>query len=266
METTKLKIAIVGAGNMGGAIARGLSRGTLVQNNNIFVSDVSESNLASLKAFNASIQTSVSNIEIVKNANIVVLAVKPWLVPLVADEIKSKLDYKNQIILSVAAGVDFSDLAGMFDTDAHLFRVIPNTAIDVLQSVNCVAAHNTTKEQNDLIVALFNELGETYLVPEQQLNAFMSLSSCGIAFAFRYIRAAMEGGVEMGIYPEVAKKVVLQTLKGAVELLEANQSHPEVEIDKVTTPGGITIKGLNEMEACGFTNAVIKGLKATHLK
>ena len=84
--------------------------------------------------------------------------------------------------------------------------------------------------------------------------------------AFRYIRAAMEGGVEMGIYPNVAKEVVIQTLRGAIDLLEANESHPEVEIDKVTTPGGITIKGLNEMEAYGFTNAVIKGLKASHLK
>ncbi|MEI8087908.1 MAG: pyrroline-5-carboxylate reductase dimerization domain-containing protein, partial [Paludibacter sp.] len=110
------------------------------------------------------------------------------------------------------------------------------------------------------------ELGKAFLVPETQLNAFMSLSSCGIAYAFRYIRAAMEGGVEMGIYPNVAKEVVIQTLRGAIDLLEANESHPEVEIDKVTTPGGITIKGLNEMEAYGFTNAVIKGLKASHLK
>jgi pyrroline-5-carboxylate reductase len=113
---------------------------------------------------------------------------------------------------------------------------------------------------------MFAELGKAFLVPESQLNAMMALSSCGIAFAFRYIRAAMEGGVEMGVYPHIAKEAVLQTLKGAVELIEANNSHPEVEIDKVTTPGGITIKGLNEMEAQGFTNAVIKGLKASHIK
>lgn len=266
METTKLKIAIIGAGNMGGAIARGLSTGTLIQTNNIFVSDVNQANLEALKSFSSSIQTSNSNLEIVKNADIVVLAVKPWLIPIVADELRNKIDYKHQIIVSVAAGVDFSDLAGMLDTDAQLFRVIPNTAIDVLQSVNTIASHNTTQKQNELLVAIFNQLGTTYLVSESQLNAFMSLSSCGIAFAFRYIRAAMEAGVEMGIYPDVAKKVVLQTLKGAVQLLETNQSHPEAEIDKVTTPGGITIKGLNEMEAFGFSNAVIKGLKATHLK
>jgi len=266
MKTTNLQIALIGAGNMGGAIARGLSKGTLIQSKNISVSDVSQANLDAIKAFDSEIVISNSNVEIVKNADIVVLAVKPWLVEVIADEIEKKIDYKKQIIVSIAAGVDFVKLAGLFDSDATMFRVIPNTGIDVLQSVSTISSFNASAEQNELIVSLFAELGKAFLVPETQLNAFMSLSSCGIAYAFRYIRAAMEGGVEMGIYPGVAKEVVIQTLRGAIDLLEANNSHPEVEIDKVTTPGGITIKGLNEMEANGFTNAVIKGLKASHLK
>ena len=266
METTNLQIAIIGAGNMGGAIARGLSKGTLVQSKNIRVSDVSQANLDAIKAFNDEITVSTSNREIVKDADIVILAVKPWLVEIIAEEIENKIDYKKQVIVSIAAGVDFAKMADLFDTDATMFRIIPNTGIDVLQSVSTISSFNATKEQESLIMSLFAELGKAFLVPETQLNAFMSLSSCGIAYAFRYIRAAMEGGVEMGIYPHVAKEVVIQTLRGAIDLLEANESHPEVEIDKVTTPGGITIKGLNEMEAYGFTNAVIKGLKASHLK
>jgi len=266
METKELKIAIIGAGNMGGAIARGLSRGTMVDTNRIFVSDVSEKNLADLKQFSPEISVSTSNREIIEGASIIILAVKPWLVEIVAKEIESRIDYKKQILVSIAAGVNFERMAELFDTDASMFRVIPNTAIDVLQSVSTISSYNATKEQEELILSLFAELGKAFLVPESQLNAFMSLSSCGIAYAFRYIRAAMEGGVEMGVYPNVAKEVVLQTLRGAIDLLEANASHPEVEIDKVTTPGGITIKGLNEMEANGFTNAVIKGLKASHLK
>ena len=266
METKELKIAIIGAGNMGGAIARGLSRGTMVDTNRIFVSDVSEKNLADLKQFSPEISVSTSNREIIEGASIIILAVKPWLVEIVAKEIESRIDYKKQILVSIAAGVNFERMAELFDTDATMFRVIPNTAIDVLQSVSTISSYNATKEQEELVLSLFAELGKAFLVPESQLNAFMSLSSCGIAYAFRYIRAAMEGGVEMGIYPNVAKEVVLQTLRGAIDLLEANASHPEVEIDKVTTPGGITIKGLNEMEANGFTNAVIKGLKASHLK
>lgn len=266
MQTTDLKIAIIGAGNMGGAIARGLAKGSLVKTGNIAVSDVSQFHLDALKAHNSEIVTSNSNAEVVKNADIVVLAVKPWLVEIISKEIERKIDYKKQIIVSIAAGVDFDKMSDLFDSEATMFRVIPNTAIDVLQSVSTISSCNATKEQEDLIVSLFGELGKAFLVPESQLNAFMSLSSCGIAYAFRYIRAAMEGGVEMGVYPNVAKEVVLQTLRGAIELIEANNSHPEVEIDKVTTPGGITIKGLNEMEANGFTNAVIKGLKASHLK
>ncbi|MDD3322227.1 MAG: pyrroline-5-carboxylate reductase [Paludibacter sp.] len=266
METNNLQIAIIGAGNMGGAIARGLSKGKLIPAKNIRVSDVSQVNLDAIKAFSSEITVSTSNRDCIKDADIILLAVKPWLVELVSEEIESKLDYKKQILVSIAAGVNFEKLANLFNTDATLFRIIPNTAIEVLQSVSTISSFNATKEQEDLIVSLFSELGKSFLVPETQLNAFMSLSSCGIAYAFRYIRAAMEGGVEMGIYPNTAKNVVLQTLRGAIDLIEANNSHPEVEIDKVTTPGGITIKGLNEMEANGFTNAIIKGLKASHLK
>jgi len=266
METANLKISIIGAGNMGGAIARGLSKGKFIESKNIRVSDVSQANLDALKAFDPEISVSDYNEEIIKDADIIVLAVKPWLVWTIAEEIRTKINYKKQIVVSIAAGVDFDQLTKFFDTDATIFRVIPNTAIDVLQSVSTIASFNAEKEQEQVILDIFGELGKTFLVPESQLNAFMSLSSCGIAYAFRYIRAATEGGVEMGIYPGVAKEVVIQTLRGAIDLLEANGTHPEVEIDKVTTPGGITIKGLNEMEANGFTNAVIKGLKASHLK
>jgi pyrroline-5-carboxylate reductase len=266
MKTANLQIAIIGAGNMGGAIARGLSKGTLIDAKNIRVSDVSQVNLQAINSFDSEIVVNSSNLDIIKDADIIVLAVKPWLVEVIAKEIESKIDYKKQIIVSIAAGVDFAKLTDYFDTDATMFRVIPNTAIDVLQSVSTISAFNANAEKEELILSLFAELGKAFLVPETQLNAFMALSSCGIAYAFRYIRAAMEGGVEMGIYPNVAKEVVIQTLRGAIDLLETNGTHPEVEIDKVTTPGGITIKGLNEMEANGFTNAVIKGLKASHLK
>jgi pyrroline-5-carboxylate reductase len=266
METTNLQIAIIGAGNMGGAIARGLSKGSIIQSKNIRVSDVSQPNLDTIKAFSPEIVISNSNRDIIKNADIIILAVKPWLVETVAEEFENLFDYKKQIIVSIAAGIEFEQLTKLFNANATFFRVIPNTAIDILQSVSTISSFNASKEHEELIVSLFAELGKAFLVPESQLNAFMSLSSCGIAYAFRYIRAATEGAVEMGIYPNTAKEVVIQTLRGAIDLLEANNSHPEAEIDKVTTPGGITIKGLNEMEANGFTNAVIKGLKASHIK
>lgn len=260
-------IAIIGAGNMGGAIARGLTQSKEV--GQITVCDISQAALDALSGFSSNITTTTHKVTAIKDADIVILAVKPWLIKTIVDEIKDHLDYSNQLVISIAAGVSIDDLCTFLEKDGQLptlFRLIPNTAIDVLQSVNTIAAHsNATQADKDLVCNLFDGMGKTFLVPENQLNALMSLSSCGIAYAFRYIRAAVEGGVEMGIYPQVAQQVVLQTLRGAVALLEKNASHPEVEIDKVTTPGGITIKGLNEMEANGFTNAVIKGLKASKL-
>lgn len=266
MNTSALRITIIGAGNMGGAIARGLITGTMIETSNIRVSDIGEQSLKSLKNFAPEITVSTSNTQVILNADIIIIAVKPWLVEKIANEISKTINYQKQLIVSVAAGVDFNELASLFNEEATMFRIIPNTAIDVLQSVSTVASYNATTDQEKLIKQIFSALGKVFIVPEAQLNAFMSLSSCGIAYAFRYIRAAMEGGVEMGIPAETAKEVVLQTLRGAVELLESTKTHPEAEIDKVTTPGGITIKGLNEMEAHGFTNAVIKGLKASHIK
>lgn len=264
-----MKISFIGAGNMGGAMARGLSQGHLIQAADIAVSDINPANLEAIRAYNPAIRCFTSNLEAIKGADLIVLAVKPWLVEVVAREIADTVDYDHQVIVSIAAGVSLDQLRTWFpDRDgsaATLFRVIPNTAIDVRESFSCIASRNASIEQEAQLVELFNEMGKAMLVPESQLNAYMSLSSCGIAYAFRYIRAAMEGGVEMGLYPGVARDVVLQTLKGAVALLEANGTHPEVEIDKVTTPGGITIKGLNEMEQAGFTAAVIRGLKASHL-
>jgi pyrroline-5-carboxylate reductase len=121
---------------------------------------------------------------------------------------------------------------------------------------------NAADEQIESVKEMFNAMGQTLVVEERLLSAGTTLASCGLAYAMRYVRAAAEGGVELGFRPNDAKNIVLQTVKGAVELLEANGNHPEAEIDKVTTPGGVTIRGLNEMEHAGFTSAVIRGLKA----
>lgn len=266
MDFECLKIAVIGAGNMGSALLHGWIKSKLIFSQNISVSDISKEKLEKLITFEPSINTYLSNKDAIKTADVVILAVKPWLMETIAEEIKNEINYKEQILVSIAAGINFEKLLKIFDKKAMLFRVVPNTAAEVLESLCAISSCNVSEEQQQLIMKLFNCIGKAFLVPENQLNAFMSLTSCGIAYAFRYIRAAMEGGVEIGISPEICQQAVVQTLKGAVALLEANQNHPEIEIDKVTTPGGITIKGLNEMEANGFSNAVIQGIKASWLK
>jgi pyrroline-5-carboxylate reductase len=251
---------------MGSAIARGLVNGSQVKAFDITCSDRSKEALDKVSLINAAIRTATDNKAAVRDADMVILAVKPWLLEGMIYEIKQVLNYEKQIIVSIAGGVDFAQLDKYLgrqdDVAPALFRLIPNTAIEVQESVTFIASQNASQSQVDAVVSIFDELGTALVVEERLMAAGTSLASCGIAYAFRYIRAAMEGGVELGFYPAQAKDIVLQTLKGAVALLQANGSHPEAEIDKVTTPGGLTIRGLNEMENAGFTSAVIRGLKA----
>ena len=258
-----MKIAIIGAGNMGGAIARGLAHGKV--DVNIAVADLAQDKLDELKAEYNTIEIATDSNAIVADADVVLIAVKPWLVEPVLKGVLPTLDLSRQIILSIAAGVDIATLISWIGNDkAVVFRAIPNTAISILQSMTFVCHNaNASAEQVSQVETIFNALGKAAVIEERLMGAATSLCSCGIAFAMRYVRAATEGGVELGIYPNDAKQYVLQTLRGAVELLEATGNNPEVEIDKVTTPGGITIKGLNAMEAHGFTTAVIEGLKAS---
>lgn len=200
-----------------------------------------------------------------EGADIVVIAVKPWLVEQVVNELKPVLNYTRQTIITVAAGISGSQFTAWLkkdDTVPQTFIVIPNTAIAVLASMTFIVPVNATTDTTAIVKALFDNVGQTMVTDERHLSAGMTLASCGIAYAMRYVRAAAEGGVELGFKADMAKDIVLQTMKGAVELLQANGNHPEAEIDKVCTPGGLTIRGLNEMEHAGFTSAVIRGLKA----
>ncbi len=200
-----------------------------------------------------------------EGADIVIIAVKPWLVEQVVNELKPMLNYTRQTIITVAAGISGSQFTAWLKKDdavPQTFIVIPNTAIAVLASMTFIVPVNATADTTAIVKALFDNVGQTMVTDERHLSAGMTLASCGIAYAMRYVRAAAEGGVELGFKADMAKDIVLQTMKGAVELLQANGNHPEAEIDKVCTPGGLTIRGLNEMEHAGFTSAVIRGLKA----
>lgn len=256
-----MRITIVGGGNMGGAIAQGLAEGSYCNPQDITVITKSQ-----VRDYGNGIQSVASDYSSLAEADIVILAIKPWLVLDFVEKYKDKLSNPEQLLVSVAAGIDLQEYKKILGTDKPIFRVMPNTAISIKQSMSFISSMNTTNQQDELILKLFDELGSAVLVDEAQFAAGTAISGCGIAFAFRYIRAAMEGGVEMGLGTQQSLDAVLQTLRGAVELLEANKSHPEQEIDKVTTPGGITIKGLNEMEHAGFTSAIIRGLKASCVK
>ena len=232
---------------MGGATVEGLIKGQQFKNEDITVSDPSQAVVEKFSGMGVSVTT--DNKLAAETADIVCVVVKPWLVERVLKDIKPELDPKKQILVVIAAGVPSASIQEWLGEQCPpLFLVIPNIAIAEMQSMTFIVPSVATQSQHiELVQAIFDEMGSTLITDEQHLAAGTTLASCGIAYAMRYIRAASEGGVELGFKADDAKQIVMQTIKGAVELLQAS---------------GMTIKGLNEMEHAGFTSAVIRGLKA----
>lgn len=247
---------------MGGAMVKGF-----LQSNRFLPEDmtVSDHNQPVLDAFAAEgTSVTLDNRIAVQGANIVCVVVKPWAVEKTLKGIKDVLDYKKQTLMVVAAGIPSSSIMEWMDKDGvkpSLYLVMPNIAIAHKASMTFISAINTSESQDKLVGEIFDDLGESLFMEEKLFPAATTMS-CATAYAMRYIRACTEGGVQLGFKAPVAQRIMQQIVKGAVELLQASGEHPEAAIDKVTTPGGLTIKGLNMMEQEGFSNAVIKGLLA----
>ena len=256
-----MKVTVIGAGNMGGALIHGWAKSGKLES--LTIADKNETLLQSFKTLYPSIITTADNAAAVKDADIVVVVVKPWLMPTVLQEIKPALDLSKQIVVSDAANFTTEKLAEQLGEDGEYCYVIPNIAAEYSASMSFIAKGKATHDETlDKVKALYDLCGDTLVVTENLVGPGMMMASCGIAYVMRYIRAQMEGGCEMGFYPEQAKHIALQTMQGAVSLLKETGWHPEAAIDKVTTPGGVTIKGLNELDHAGFNSAVIRSLKA----
>ncbi len=249
---------------MGGSLVEGLLKGETFQPADITVADPDERKLEHFAKKGASVTS--ENVVAAQGSDIVTVVVKPWLVESVIDEIKDVLDYEHQLLIVIAAGIKSAQLNEWLndrkDSIIPYFLVIPNIAIAQKESMTFIVPVGASEAQTKKVKKIFDELGGSLVTEERLLPSGTTLASCGIAYAMRYIRASVEGGVELGFKASDAEKIVLQTVKGAVELLQSTGQHPEAAIDQVTTPGGVTIKGLNEMEHAGFTSAVIRGLKA----
>ncbi|MEW6709947.1 MAG: pyrroline-5-carboxylate reductase [Candidatus Riflebacteria bacterium] len=251
------KIAIIGGGNLGSAIARGLVHTKAAVPDSIFVTRRRVELISSLASLG--INTGSDNVEAVKDAGIVLFAVKPYQIAEVCESLKPHFA-PNAILVSLAAGVENKRLLEITGGRHPVFRAMPNTAIAIGESMTCLSGTNNSPEQADLLKKFFEKLGSVMFITEDLMSAATVLAACGIAFALRFIRAATQGGIEIGFSSESALKIASQTVKGAAQLIVEGSTHPEAEIDKVTTPRGITISGLNEMEHQGFSSSLIKGL------
>lgn len=255
------KIAILGGGNMGFSLAKGLVKSELFLAKNITLTRRSAAGLDEFKQYG--FVTSTDNAEAVLNADIIVLAILPQQINGVLDEIKKAINPKKQLLVSVVSGVTCQNIKERLFADLQIVRAMPNTAIAIQQSMTCYATDNASEESVAIVKEMFDTVGVSIKIQEDLMTSATALCACGIAFFLRSIRAASQGGVEVGFHAHDAIKMAAQTAKGAADLLLQLASHPEREIDKVTSPKGCTIAGLNEMEHFGFSSAMIKGIKTS---
>ncbi len=257
------KIAIIGGGNLGSAIAEGLLKSKFCKASDIVIT---KRNTATLKHLeDKGVRVTTVNSDAVSKAEIIILAVKPYQVSEVLNSFKTALTSKH-ILVSVVTGVLIKDLEAIIVKKLPVFRAMPNTAIAIQQSMTCLSFSNAAATQISFVTKLFSTLGKVAVINENLMDAATVLGACGTAYAMRYIRANIQGGIEIGFDAATASLIAAQTVKGAAVLLLEKGSHPEQEIDKVTTPKGCTIAGLNEMEHQGFSSSLIKGIATSYNK
>lgn len=263
MKSSK-KIAILGAGNIGLSLAKGLVQAGKYKAKEITITRRSKTNLGAISKLGFT--TSDKNTSAVAANDIIVIAVLPQQLNALLDEIKPSLDPKKHVLVSVVSGVSTKDFTNRLGKQVEVIRVMPNTAIAIRQSMTCIASSSASKENMSFVKAIFDTVGSTIEIHEDLMTSATALNACGIAFFLRAIRAASQGGVEIGFHADEALRMAAQTAMGAASLLLINNSHPENEIDKVTSPKGCTIAGLNEMEHAGFSSALIKGIRTSQQK
>ena len=257
-----MKIAIIGAGNLGLSIAKGL-----ITNNTITSLYLTKRNTHSIEDWKeyGNVHVTSDNQEAVKNSDILIFTVQPSHFENILSDIKDLLTEKH-VLISTITGFKIDRIETVIGSDNYIIRSMPNTAISVGKSMTCLCSNEKGKSRLQLAEAIFNTLGTSIVIEEEHMQAATVICASGIAFWMRLIRATTQGGVQLGFDANEAMKMSMQTALGAASLLIETNSHPEQEIDKVTTPKGCTIEGLNEMEHQGLSSSLIKGIVASFEK
>ncbi|PKQ69603.1 pyrroline-5-carboxylate reductase [Labilibaculum manganireducens] len=258
------KICVIGCGNLGRSIVKGLLNNDVFSPSHVTATRRNIDLIADLATEGATVTS--DNCEAVKNSNIILIAVKPYNVGKIIKEIKGEIIEGKHVLVSLATGLTTEEISEMLDHKIPVFRAMPNIAANISESTTCICSKNASQAETKNIKAVFDCVGESLIINEELMEAATILGACGIAFVFRFIRAMIQGGIQIGFDANTAKQIVSQTVKGAAEMLQINNDHPESEIDKVTTPKGCTIVGLNEMEHQGFSSALIKGIVTSFQK
>lgn len=251
-----MKIAILGAGNLGLSIAKGL-----IVNNAITTLYLTKRSTESIQNWSeyGNVFITADNKEAVKNSDIIIISVQPGHAKNILLEI-ADLITENHVIISTVTGFKINSMESILGSDSYIVRSMPNTAISVGKSVTCICTNEMGKKRINIAEAIYNRLGTSIEIPEDQMQAATVICASGIAFWMRLMRATTQGAIQLGFEFHIAQEMAMQTCLGAASLLVESGKHPEEEIDKVTTPKGCTIEGLNEMEHQGLSSSLIRGI------
>jgi len=256
------KIGFIGSGNMGVAMISGLIDSGASQPENILCSDVREDLLQEIEA-KFGVRTDTSNTAVAKDADIVILAIKPQIMVPVLQEIKECLDM-SKLVISIAAGVPLAAIESCLNKDLRLIRVMPNVAVSVREGAAAIAAgEHTLKEDIDLAMAIFNSVGKCVFLKENNLmDAITGLSGSGPAYIFMIVDALADAGVRVGLHRKDALLLASQTILGSAKMLIETGEHPGQLKDSVTSPGGTAIAGLHTLEKGGLRTTLINAVEA----
>ena len=257
-----MKIAIIGTGNLGCSIAKGL-----IKTNAITTLYLTKRHLDSIKEFDGykGVTLTSNNAEAVKNSDILIFAVQPAHMEKILIDIKPLL-HENHVLISTITGFSIEKMEGIVGKDKFLIRAMPNTAIAVGKSMTCLCSNGNGENRLKVAEAIFNKLGNSIVIPENKMQAATVICASGIAFWMRLIRATTQAAIQLGFEATEAQELAMYTCEGAASLLITTGNHPEQEIDKVTTPKGCTIEGLNEMEHKGLSSSLIQGMVSSFNK
>jgi len=251
-------LAVLGGGNLGRALALGWVGAGRFAPTNIHMTRRQDDKLQDMRELG--FVTGADNARAVRDCDLIVIAVQPQQLDDLLKDISGRLDPKRHRVISVVTGVSIAQVRARIGDRVPLVLAMPNTAVAIGESMTCLAADEASEGALEEAQALFDLVGRTLVIPEDMMAPATALCACGVAFFLRCIRAASQGGIEIGFHPEEALLLAGQTARGAASLSLKEDAHPEGEIDRVTTPRGCTIVGLNEMEHRGLSSALIKGL------
>ena len=252
------KLAVLGGGNLGRALATGWVGAGRFAPTSIHMTRRQDDKLQDMKELGY--VTGADNARAVRDCDLVVIAVQPQQLDELLQDIVDELDPKRHRMISVVSGVSIAQIRAALGDEMPLVRAMPNTAVAICESMTCLSADEVSEAALEEATELFDLVGRTLVIQEEMMAPATALCACGVAFFLRCIRAASQGGIEIGFHPEEALLLAGQTARGAAALSLKENAHPEGEIDRVTTPRGCTIVGLNEMEHRGLSSALIKGL------